>query len=358
MFEKQEQRFNRFFFPSFVVKSIGFNGFGEFSGLGGLFNQSARNVLSEVIKDSIYLGNFPKSPFASFPLSSQEPNSALLVSCLDLEEMANSKLLLEPDARLKYHILPMEDVTANPGCIEHIIDTIRLMSEFAMQGKKIHVHCFQGVGRSAMMTAIFLAYRYMLQDETVQTCLNPFLKSPLNIENNEYIVQLYNAACKLVSSQRPCCQFDSRERFKLAITVLQQLKENPEPKRDENYSFLAQLVQSRPFKKLTYLYFNDFNHKTNELENSQRDKENIRQFFTSFLLNKDEWYTQLAQACLDDCPPATPLSALSQHQELRELFVDLCELFNELSEVIPNSEYSKPVQQYKALQSTSYSAAI
>lgn len=343
MLKKLWKDFSRFFFHTPVQRTFGMN-FGSF-GFNLFSRPEGREQISEIVKDSLYLSNFPRTPLPSHGIV--EEQSALVVSCVDLKEMMRSDFLLEPDNKFKYHVLPMEDVTAEPGCIEHIIDSILLMSDFVDKGKKIHVHCMQGVGRSAMITAIFLAYRYMKNDKTATDSLAPYLSTPLDINDEQYVEKLYKAACNYVSSKRPCCQFNDMDRLTRAIEVLKQLKENPEQKRDESYSFLTQFVHSKPFKRLVHSYFRNFDSDINNLEQVTVLKSNLRDFFDSLLLNKAGWYAQLQQASTEDCPDTNPLVYLSLSKENRLLLCNLLNIINELITDFPNAEYSKQINEQK-----------
>ena len=150
----------------------------------------------------------------------------------------------------------MRDKTAQGVSIDQIYDALKIMSEYSAQKKPIFIHCREGVGRSPMITVIYLAFGYMLKDPVIRSCIDSDRTHDLNPDDKEYVENLYGKVKKYVKSIRPCCQFDQHTRYTLAIDVLKFLHEQNKTgqlittSRDENYRFLATLVQSPPFKKL------------------------------------------------------------------------------------------------------------
>src|SRR5260221_7594869 len=104
----------------------------------------------------------------------------------------------------------MQDSTAHVGSPEQIYASLDLMLSFAIARKPIHIHCYSGVGRSAMMTATLLACLYLLDDKEVKACIDP--NNQLDASSEDFIEQLYEASSMFILSKRRCCHFDSRER--------------------------------------------------------------------------------------------------------------------------------------------------
>lgn len=373
MLEQIKKEFSRYFFLTSNTR-------GKTASFGfGMFMRDNREVLSEIIPQRLYLGNLPpKRPFSNQVTIPEIKDAALVVSCMDIAELAESKLLLEPDAdKIKYHVLAMNDVSGETGNSDQVYDALQLMSEFAEAGKPIHIHCFSGVGRSAMMTAIHLAHRYLLKDSVVCDLFKTVASKShceLKPENKDFIDRLYEVSCRYVSSVRRCCQFDSHERQTIAITALSRINSELNQEQlsglphNEHYAFIAELVQSASFKKLHYEYYK-FSNKTAFFIDASQDEltpqkpvnlqKNIKDFFDNLLLNKDGWFQQLTDTVTDNSTRVEhnllDLFCTSQLQELdsneqtismnarRELLVNLHKTINQLAIKYPEALYSQSV---------------
>jgi hypothetical protein len=336
-----------------------------------------RSALSEIIADRIFLCDLPGSAkFAEVTVPNQT-EAALFVSCIDIIELAESKILLEPHApNIKYHVLAMEDSTAVVGSIDHIYDTLKLMSAFADNKKPILIHCYSGVGRSAMMTAIHIAHRYLLDDAVVKD----YIDGKLDPADKDFIKKLYRAATRLVSSERSCCQFNSSQREALAIEVLTELsrrKSSPSEteQRDDSYQFLVALTQSAEFKKLNYYFFNALpsdHYNATDISDAQKPvdpRTMIKPFFNDFLLNKDGWYQQLIDAASSEPPNDnnqnplyifcnSPFGLLDKNknktvQKRRELINGILNIITRLATQYPEALYSEQVAASLALSERS-----
>ncbi|CDZ78324.1 Dual specificity phosphatase, catalytic domain [Legionella massiliensis] len=322
-------KFERYFFKSY---SVGFGGFASLAFMG-----SDRGSLSTIVDDRIYLSNMSNA---------NQSQASLIVSCVDIVELARSDLLLEPNrGNSRYHVLAMEDRTALTGCIDQIVDTILLMSEYADKELPIHIHCYAGVGRSAMMTAIHIAWRYMNNDPLIKKLVNSSLSNPLDPNSEKYITHLYTEACRFVKFKRSSCQFDDHGRAELAELVLSELKIRKEaaPINDENYSFLAELVQSIAFKKLQHKYFNQSSLYSYI---SYTTPPNLCDFFDGFLSNNEGWYKQLFDALYsEDVDETNPLYAFSSNTEFYDCLEAVFLTMTKLAERYPNAQYSQMIRE-------------
>lgn len=373
MLEQIKNEFSRYFFlTSQARRKTSILGF-------GMFMLDNREVLSEIIPQRLYLGNLPlQRPFSNNIAIPEIDDSALVLSCMDINELAESKLLLEPDAnKIKYHVLAMNDVNGETGNSAQVYDALQLMSEFASKGKPIHIHCYSGVGRSAMMTAIHLAHRYLLKDvvifellDNVASASNNELKS----EDSDFIAKLYGVSCRYVSSVRGCCQFDNHERHAIAVKALSRINSEINQEQvsglphNEHYAFIADLVQSTSFKKLHHEYYN-YSNKTAFIIDASQDElvpqktvnlqRNIKDFFDNLLLNKDGWFQQLTDAVTENSmgeddnilslfrtSQLQGLDATAQQQSMiarRELLVNLYNTIMQLAIKYPEALYSQSV---------------
>ncbi|MCL9685127.1 protein-tyrosine phosphatase family protein [Legionella maioricensis] len=380
MQEKLEKEFSRYFFlfPQLRRRNNSF-GFAMFGG-------GNRDELSPIIPKLVYLGNLPRQlPFAPNIKLAETQDAGLVVSCVDLGELAESTLLLEPNSKnIKYHVVAMEDVTAKTGNLDQICDALHLMSAFADEKKPIHIHCYSGVGRSAMMTAAHLAHRYLMGDPVIKVYLDQAalkLGVKLEVEQEAFIPRLYKVSCKYVSSVRQCCQFDRQDRNEIAIKALTKLHEERKhghsPYNDD-YAFINALVQSASFKKLHHEYYNLLSRYTylpatpsSELSVNRIDLQQvIKQFFSAFILNKEDWYQQLADSVNEEAAfKNTPLhqfcnslpQGLNDEQQKssmlkrRELLMELIETMNHLSLRYPMAQYSQPIIKAQELLASSLS---
>ena len=369
MQEKLEREFSRYFFL-FPQSRGGNSSFGLMRfGFGG----GDRDELSPIIPGLVYLGNLPrKFPFSQNIKLAETQDAGLVVSCTDICELAESNLLLEPNSKnIKYHVVAMEDVTAKTGNLEQICDALRLMSLFADDKKPIHIHCYSGVGRSAMMTAAHLAHRYLLGDPVVKNYIDQAARKlgiKLDVDQEDFIRQLYKVSCKYVFSVRKCCQFDREDRNEIAINALTKLREeikHGHSPYDDDYAFINALIQSPSFKKLHYEYYNLLSRyiylpaaQSSELMpvNHIDLQQIIKQFFSDFILNKEDWYQQLANA-IHDQEHNSPLSqfcsslpqGLNEEQQKssmlqrQELLNGLIETMNQLSLQYPKAQYSQHI---------------
>ncbi len=377
---KLEKEFKRYFFLSSESRGQSlFSGFSMFS-RGG----SERGEVSEIIPQRVYLSNLPrKSPFSQQVKIADIPNGALVVSCNDFFELAESDLLLEPNSKnIKYHVVAMQDATAITGTPEHICDALRIMAKFAQEKKPIHIHCLSGVGRSPMMTALHIAHLYLLGDPQVKELLTSFVaqgKIELDPERDNFISELYTLSTRVVAKKRPCCQFNSREREQIAIEVLTQLHKEIKagqlnPPHDINYEFINSLVQSASFKKLHYEYYNLLRNtyfpanQSSELEPTDyiNLRKAIKRFFVDLIHNKEGWYQQLTNA-LDEgklalnspieqfCTCLPRRDKIEQEKSIskrRVLLEDLITTLDQLSLDFPESEFSKQIIKYQEKQTT------
>ena len=249
---------------------------------------------------------------------------------------------MEPDAkRLSYHILAMEDVTAHVGSYEQIIEALVKMSFYADLNKPILLHCYSGVGRSAMMTALHLAHRYLIGDTVVREAINTLRlgleKTPLDPQHEDYISKLYYAATKFVAYHRTCCQFDSHKRNNQAIAILTELGRRlatGEPlikHTGDDYHFLSSLTQSLEFKKLQYHYFHVFG----------AEKHVIKKLFDDMLWNAPDWHKKLADLAADKSPMQYYQIPDASHEKLRGLLSDVLAVIHRLAEQMPDVSYSQ-----------------
>lgn len=266
----------------------------------------------------------------------------------------------------------MKDVTATTGSLEQIYDALHLMSTFAEENKPIHIHCYSGVGRSAMMTATHLAHRYLLGDPVITACIDkiaPQLELKLDPEKENFIPQLYKLACGYVSSKRSYCQFDNKSRKDIAIEVLSNMHETIQKDQseilsshDNNYAFIAALVQSATFKKLHYEYYR-LPRSVPEIMKSpiltQNDnidlKKIIRDFFDGFLLNQEDWYQHLTNAVTNEQleSRSNPLEQFCTIKERRDLLAGVFDTLNQLALEYPDAYYSQHIAEVQALKDLS-----
>jgi protein-tyrosine phosphatase len=315
-----KNKFERYFvFAKSDSKQSGLSGFGR---VFGFRPGDGRENLSEIIEGQVYLG--PITKCQNFIQRTAKLNGGLVVSCLDISELASSGLLLEPEPnKINYHILAMEDKIATVGSIDQVHDALKLMLSFSAQQKPIYIHCYEGVGRSPMLTALHIAHRYLLEDPVIRYLIDRFNQSQITLfksDNENYIGNLYKVVKDYVKSRRSCCQFDERNRYELAINVLSTLHRQIQAgqkvvdKNDQNYSFLAELVQSSQFKSLQHYCMNSLSwhdrlniYAPETKENAEGDEQRkviasidpqqcIIKFFKLFLLNKQQWYQQIIDA--------------------------------------------------------------
>jgi predicted protein tyrosine phosphatase len=384
MFARLKAEFSRYFFMTAPANSYARTIYETF----GLYSKS-REVASAIIEGRVYLTNLPlNSPFTRTSLNElpENENSALVVSCIDLGELAASPLLHEPDApKIKYHVLAMQDATAVVGSIDQIFETLQLMSSFADQKKPILIHCYSGVGRSAMMTAIHIAHRYLLGDELVKTLIDE--KAKLDVSSSHYIKELYEAVSKLfVLSKRDCCQFDAALRNELAAKVLTELHTQIQAgqlniiARDDDYQFLSAFVQTPACKALQHYFYHSLlsQHSyvpaivpvlvaqlgaSKSAPEALDPKKMLQKFFDDFLLNEDGWYQQLldvvrneksdrvdsrAPNALEQFCNVTSNAAEEEKQnvqsdERRQYLNGILDVMIELATKFPNSGYSQQI---------------
>jgi predicted protein tyrosine phosphatase len=358
-----------------------------------LMTSQIRDTVSEILPGRIYLSNLPKTtPFSDFlqeTKAADEPR-ALVVSCLEAREMAKSEanLLLEPQAaktKIHYHWIAMQDVTALVDSNDLIFDALRLMQLAAQQQTPILIHCYSGVGRSAMITAVHLAHLYLLGDATVKALLDK--DTPLedlskndaidteefSIHSKKFIADLYLRANEYVYSKRNCCEFDSEDRNNRALILLAelhtQIRTGQSPvAHDESYQFLAAFVQSAEYKKVVQHYYNSalFLPLPAQSSETQVDlRKRIEDFINTLLTNQAGWYAQLAEAVHETtgagsesnplvqfCHASTAATAEEKQTpaviERRQLLVDLLKLIDQLAERYPGAIYSQHVSQATA----------
>jgi hypothetical protein len=385
--------FRRYFFMTAPTSSFARWGYETF----GIYSIN-RDIASEIIKGRVYLTNLPltlSSPFKRTTLAKQpeDKDDALVVSCIDIAELATSLILHEPDApKIKYHVLAMQDVTAVVGSIDQIFETLQLMSTFADHKKPILIHCYSGVGRSAMMTAIHIAHRYLLGDETVKDLIDE--KAKLDVTSSNYIKELYEAVSKLfVLSKRDCCKFDAADRNELAEQVLTELHSQIRAgklkiaARDDDYQFLAAFVQTPECKKLQYYFYQSMQDQhsyvpaivpviaaqlgASKLAPEVMDaKKMLQKFFDDFLSNKAGWYQELLEAARNEksdrlesrAPSALeqfcnfPSNAAaeekqnSQSDQRRQYLNGILNVMIELAIQFPKAAYSMQIQASLQLQ--------
>jgi hypothetical protein len=284
---------------------------------------------------------------------SNNPDAGLVVSCLDISELAKSQLLLEPDAgQIKYHVLAMEDCTANVDTSRHIIDTLMLMSAFADSKKPILIHCFSGVGRSAMMTALHICHRYLLNDEVIKACIDR--NAQINSASDNFIETLYYTVARHIISQRSCCQFDSAARNNKAINILRTLHDliksnEPLVTHDENHQFLADFVQSAEYKKLQHSYYNNARKQSyyagvssSSVAASDADpQQKIKEFLNSFLSNNDDWYQQLVNAVRNESTEENPLHQFC-NSSAAGVVEERCDLLRGILDIIIQLAFKYP----------------
>lgn len=291
----------------------------------GLFRSSDdRESLSEIVAGLIYLG--PLSKYHKFMQKVENSHGALIISCIDIRELARSSLLSDlQSSKVRHHLLPMEDRTATVGSNDHIYDALKIMSEFTAQKKPIFIHCREGVGRSPMITVIYIALLYMMNNPDIRSCIDGYKANnltQLNPDSEEYVENIYLAVMDYIKkTKRHCCQFNEPARHTLAREVLKALHQQNKigqlmrSSRDENYRFLSTLVQSPQFKNLQQ-YCTSLRHwdcvniygpETTANSDSQAPNivaiidplKCIVNFSNSFLLNQTGWYKQLQNALSD-----------------------------------------------------------
>lgn len=326
----QRSDFQRYFFSEERQSSYG--GMGA-SFLGGFMRGgggSDRDKVSEIIPDLVYLSNMPRRlPFGNRHIDDSDEKKALVVSCADISELADSSLLEEPGSKaIQYHVVAMRDVTAEVGSLQQIYDALVLMSKFADEKKQIHIHCVSGVGRSAMMTALLIAYRYLQKDENIVKLIDASIQSPLDPDSEDYLAKLYDAASKFVLRKRSCCQFYDPRRNKLALSVLGYIREcmqHDKPvtaEQDDGYRFMAALVQSAAFKKLQCYYYKQcYGHEQDVLKSAM----------TALQKNEDGWYAGLEKL-------SNTTDAVVSDQ-LKKLFADLLMVINSIAGLYPDNGF-------------------
>lgn len=358
--ESRLEEFSRYLFCPQNSITSGFGGFSDgfrFSYFGG--SHSDRNEVSSIINKRVYLSNLPhQTPFSGFNLdiNNKKDKAALVVSCGDINELANSELLLEPNGdQIQYHVLAMEDCIAKVGCEDQVYDTLALMSEFADEEKPIFIHCISGVGRSAMMAALHLAHRYLLKkDSIVNDCIDDMLKKQdktLNPESNDFIKNLYRAVSAYVLANRRCCQFDHPGRNNFAVSILTEINKKIQQgqsiigHRDENYYFLADFVQSREFKKLQYHYYRS--------PIKEENKSLINRLMKNFVTNSDNWYKHLVNTAYVELygknkENLNPEANNQQEFDWRDLLGQTINAINRISDKWLESIYSQNAAMYRA----------
>jgi protein-tyrosine phosphatase len=308
MQDRLKTDFRRYFFMGATAFRLGMP---SIMPMFGGNRSTDRSDVSEIIKGRIYLANLPMTTKFQEKMNLQNnPNAGLVVSCLDIRELAYSQLLLEPNAeKIKYHVLAMQNCTANVDTPRHIIDTLILMSEFADSKKPILIHCRSGVGRSAMMTALHICHRYLLNDEVIRAEIDS--KTQLNPASENFIETLYKTVAGYVFSKRSCCQFGS-ERDNKAIDILSTLHDSiklnqPLLNHDENHQFLADFVQSSEYKKLQHYYYRNAKNQSYYADSSSSSLVAAKEFSQSFLSNDNDWYQQLVSAVRNESIEENPL---------------------------------------------------
>lgn len=356
--DQYKQAFNRYFLAGGVNRGSGF-GFGGFFGFGG-GSSGERNVVNEIVEGRVFLSNLPsKTPFSHYANLALEDDSALVVSCVDMSELAKSTLLLEPmSGKVRYHVLPMRDVVAEVGHQDQIFDTLALMSSFADRGMPIHIHCMHGVGRSAMMTALHIAHRYLLNDPVITARINKFAwNKKLDPESETFIRELYDLVSNFVLSKRLCCQFYDETRNRLArevLTTIQrriQLQQSIVNEHDVNYQFLTALTVSAEFKRLMHDICNG----------SSSQIHCYNQFANMLLANTANWYQQLCEVVDGETVEGKPENVLVQSYQpemasqsrlaareednnaRRLLFADFKAAVDRIALKFPEAQYSQSV---------------
>lgn len=322
--------FNRYFFPGERASHGGLAA----SFMGGFMRggDGGRSQVSEIIPGLVYLSNMPRSlPFNNRHIDDSDDKTALVMSCADISELASSVLLEEPGSKaIQYHIVAMEDVTASVGSLQQIYDALALMSKFADKKNPIHIHCVSGVGRSAMMTALHIAYRYLQGDENVVKLIDASLQSSLNPESEDYLKNLYDAVSNFVLSKRSCCQFYETRRNKLAIDVLGHIREcmqNNKPitsEQNDDYRLMAALVQSAVFKKLQYYYYR---------RSYGQEQEMLKSVMKALQNNEEGWYAGLQKLA----------SAADEvvSDQLKSLVNELFPVIDDIAAAYPDNAFRK-----------------
>lgn len=363
MLARLKAEFSRYFLMNRSAPRSNIGGMSMFSMLGRSSGHN-RDEVSEILQDRLYLTNLPRTtPFSEDKEIPDISDAALVVSCVDIAELAASPLLLEPNAKqIKYHVLAMEDCSAEVDSPKHIFDTLQLMSQFAENNKHILVHCFSGVGRSAMITALHIAHRYLLDDKTVKALIDSKKSSnPLNPADEDFVERLYKSAANCVLSKRSCCQFDSTKN-NIAISILSALHKkiqlhHPIITHEENYQFLADFVQSTEYKKLQHYFYHSgrretsYSHKFNsssraESRYSVNPQDILKEFFELFLSNDNTWYQQLVNAVRNESSGNSRLyqycnGSDASAKERRDLLNGMLEIITLLAFKYPNALHSQ-----------------
>ena len=380
MLARLKAEFSRYFFMTAPANSYAKTFYETF----GIYSKS-RNVVSEIIDGRLYLTSMPLISPLKKATQIQVPEQAgaiLVISSIDIAELATSPLLLEPDApKIKYHVLAMQDATALVGSIDQVFETLHLMSAFADNKYPIIIHCYSGVGRSAMITALHIAHRYLLGDAMIKGLIDE--KEKLDVNSSNYIKDLYKVVSKLVLSRRDCCQFDAEIRNDFAAKVLTELntrilagKRDLEA-RDTDYQFLASFVQTRECKVLQHYFYHSMQTHYSYVKGIVPSitaqlgaslpvaeiidpKKFLQNFFEGFLSNEAGWYQQLLdtvrnersdslapnlleQFCNASDGTATEEKQQLQRTERREMLNGILNVMIQLAIQFPNAAYSQQV---------------
>jgi hypothetical protein len=215
-----------------------------------------------------------------------------------------------------------------------------------------------GVGRSAMMTALHIAHRYLLNDPVITARIDSFARKKLNPDSETFIRELYDLVSNYVLSKRLCCQFYDETRNRLAREVLTTIQRRIQSQQaivnehDVNYQFLAALTVSAEFKRLMH----------NICNGSSSQIHGYNQFANMLLANTANWYQQLCEVVDGETVESKPENVLVQsylpemvslsHIAAREaennnarrlLFADFKAAVDRIALKFPEAQYSQLV---------------
>lgn len=251
------------------------------------------------------------------------------------------------EAGIEHHWLSTPDFTTNlPDDL--FIDTLVKMRVYYDENKPINVHCKSGSARSEMVVSTFIAFMFLIGDETVSSLLFKFnaeiskawsvneISNPL-----EGCKTLYMMVREFVKEKRANVTTDEvridMARDKAASVLLKlhgRFTKFSEISidRSADYQFLNALAQSDEFKAIS-MNLSSINERHGDQSYS------VQCFLDRLLNNKDNWYEELRYAA---APKKQEKGFLCNYAEV-PLIVELKRKIDSLVREYSESKYSAHV---------------
>lgn len=238
----------------------------------------------EILKGRLLLGSQPKDS-SKYSLGKKD----LVVSVNEKHEFTGTAFSVVLSTEWpNHHHLPVTDHTADMDT-ELTIDTLWRMKETFDAGGKVLVHCKAGLGRSAIVVAMFLVYLYFCRDDSIKEIFENVPESP-TLEN-----LLFIAATHVIKDRKGANLKGAR--FTVALGILDKLQHhmlnNIEKIEDRSadHQFLQALVQSNEFKAVVIRYA--------DVSTSKR-AESLQLFFDALRMNENSWPKMLEETRFQD----------------------------------------------------------